>query len=133
MENKGKVIKSVSTNHRKNKEVTQSAEILDLPVSKNTMRDLNTSFNTRKGSIRMHKAKFSMQYNQGPSFEYQYLSIGQNNKVKSVMPSVFHKPMKSIDISFDNLRVGKNGKIDRSSLPRHLKSLNSRLILNKLK
>lgn len=125
MDNSGRIIKRVSTNHRKSDhKVIITNEDLSLNMLKSKSRD-SSAYQT-KPNLRMNKAAFSLQPI-NPSFEYQNLSgdLERNTiheKAKSAHPNVFIQPKKSIDFSFSNMKL-KNGRVDTSSIYSHQNSV----------
>lgn len=117
MDNSGRIIKRVSTNHRKSEHI-MAIDNTDLQLSniKSKSRD-NSAYKTRP-SLKMNKAAFSIQPINS-KFEYQNLSMDYElesaRKVKSTNISTFMQPKKSIEFSFNNLKL-KNGKIDPASI-----------------
>lgn len=125
MENKGRVIKSVSTNHRKSEE--------PITLSAKKAYNQNTSREESYGSPKHHVNKAV--YSSEPSYsQFEYQNLTGNNayqstigRPKAVNYNQFSNMKKSIDISFNNLKLSKNGRLDSRGINQGLVSLNRKI------
>lgn len=125
MENKGRVIKSVSTNHRKSEE--------PITLSAKKAYNQNTSREESYGSPKHHVNKAV--YSSEPSYsQFEYQNLTGNNayqstigRPKAVNYNQFSNMKKSIDISFNNLKLSKNGRVDSRGINQGLISLNRKI------
>lgn len=128
MENKGRVIKSVSTNHRKSEE--------PIILTKNKAYKQNTSREELYSppKIQVNKAAYSSE----PSYsQFEYQNLTTNNayqstisRAKAVNYNQYSNMKKSADISFNNLRLIKNGRADSNRMTQGLISLNRKILFS---
>jgi hypothetical protein len=114
MENSGRIIKSVSTNHRKSEHQAISSDLssLDFQLASHGSRD-NSGYYKTKPTL-THKATFlPSQSLNNPKFEYQNLTgdFATPNLLGKVKTTPYNPKGKSIEVSFNNLKLVKGGQI----------------------
>jgi hypothetical protein len=129
-DNSGKIIKRVSTNHRKSYQplsVSKNKDILgiNIPSSNPIEKGVHFASNTKVSN----KASFSGWPSEG-RFEYRnvstdsvYSNIFSKMKNNPLSNSFWKKP--SIEMSFNNMKLTKNGRIDFRSVNLANKKVNS--------
>lgn len=133
MENSGRIIKSVSTNHRKSEHQSVTADLnsFDFNLPSQGSRDNSAYYKTRPTLTNKATFMSNQSYN-NPKFEYQNLTndFATTNLLTKVKTTPYDPTKnKSIEVSFNNLKLVKGGQIKTTATPFQPRQFKSKLNL----